>query len=43
MAEKKPWFGPKRYGWGLSPQTWQGWVITLVGAVAVIVLVRVLR
>jgi hypothetical protein len=29
--EKKPWFGPKRFGWGLGPQTWQGWL--LVGVV----------
>lgn len=21
------WFGPKRVGWGLSPKTWQGWLV----------------
>lgn len=26
------WFGPKRFGWGLSPKTWQGWVSVLVYA-----------
>jgi hypothetical protein len=24
------WFVPKRYGWGATPVTWQGWVATLV-------------
>lgn len=26
----KPWFGPKRIGFGIRPRTWQGWVIMLV-------------
>lgn len=34
----RPWFGPKRIGFGIRPVTWQGWVVTVV-AVAVIVLV----
>ena len=25
----RPWFGPKRIGWGIRPQTWQGWAISL--------------
>lgn len=29
-AERKPWFGSKRIGWGLRPQTWQGWAVTLL-------------
>lgn len=28
----KPWFGPKRIGWGISPKTWQGYVVTILGA-----------
>lgn len=39
---RKPWFGPKRLGFGISPQTWQGWVIVLLVALAVVVLARVL-
>lgn len=27
--EKKNWFVPKSYGWGLAPICWQGWVVTL--------------
>lgn len=26
---KKLWFVSKRYGWGWTPATWQGWTITL--------------
>lgn len=25
----KGWFGPKRIGWGISPRSWQGWLVTL--------------
>jgi hypothetical protein len=24
------WFGPKRWGWGWSPASWQGWAVTLL-------------
>jgi len=30
------WFKPKRYGYGATPVTWQGWVLT-IGAALVIV------
>jgi len=30
MENKKLWFKAKRYGWGWYPITWQGWLITLV-------------
>lgn len=30
---KTAWFGPKRWGWGWSPVSWQGWVVTLAFAV----------
>jgi hypothetical protein len=23
------WFGRKRWGWGLRPISWQGWVLTI--------------
>lgn len=26
MFGKPEWFVPKRFGWGLTPVTWQGWV-----------------
>lgn len=34
----RPWFGPKRVGFGLRPQTWQGWLVIVV-PVAIIILV----
>jgi len=27
---KEPWFGKRRVGWGLTPKSWQGWVVTLI-------------
>jgi preprotein translocase subunit SecE len=35
---RKPWFGPKRIGFGLRPQTWQGWLFVL-GIVAAAILI----
>jgi hypothetical protein len=26
----EPWFGPRRFGWGWRPLTWQGWAATTV-------------
>lgn len=37
---KRPWFGPKRIGFGIRPQTWQGWLITVLVVVAIVVLAR---
>jgi hypothetical protein len=34
----RPWFGPRRYGWGLKPVSWQGWVCTAAYLAAVLVL-----
>jgi len=30
------WFKPKRYGYGATPVTWQGWSVTVVTMVIVI-------
>jgi hypothetical protein len=38
---RRPWFGPKRIGFGYRPQTWQGWLVIIVPA-AVIILIAVL-
>jgi hypothetical protein len=38
----RPWFGPKRVGYGLRPQTWQGWALILAVVVIVIVVVVIL-
>ncbi len=34
----RPWFRPKRYGWGFTPVSWQGWVLTGAYVAAVFVL-----
>jgi len=31
-----PWFGPKRFGIGYGPRTWQGYLITFVFVLVVI-------
>lgn len=35
MIGKAEWFRERRYGWGLTPVTWQGWIY--VGATLAIV------
>ncbi len=37
----RAWFGPKRIGFGLRPQTWQGWLVT-AGLAALAVAIGVL-
>jgi CDP-diglyceride synthetase len=27
---QKAWFGKKRVGYGPAPKTWQGWIVTLL-------------
>lgn len=34
---KRPWFGPKRIGWGYSPRTWQGWLVSALMVAAIII------
>jgi len=40
---EKPWFGPKRVGWGWAPVSWQGWLATELMVVLVAVALFVLR
>ena len=42
-AERRYWFGPHRLGWGWSPVSPEGWVITIVLAVVGVVASRALR
>ena len=41
-SNAKPWFVRKRAGWGVRPASWQGWGVTLLMLVAVLLLVRLL-
>jgi hypothetical protein len=40
MSDGPEWFAPKRYGYGATPITWQGWVLTF-GFVAITILVAI--
>ena len=35
----KYWFRQKSFGYGATPNTWQGWTLTLVGAVLIFLVV----
>ena len=41
MAEY--WFKPKRYGYGATPVTWQGWALTLGTVLAMVAVSLYLR
>jgi len=41
MAEY--WFKPKRYGYGATPATWQGWAVTLGTVLAMVAVSLYLR
>ncbi len=34
LLGERPWFGPRRLGWGLSPVSIEGWVVTGLALVA---------
>ena len=34
------WFGPKAYGFGLGPKTWQGWLAIIIYAVLMIAIAK---
>jgi hypothetical protein len=37
------WFGPKLIGWGVSPRSWEGWVVTVIFLAGLAVAIRWLR
>ncbi len=37
------WFRPKRYGYGATPVTWQGWAVTLAALAAMVTVSLYLR
>lgn len=36
MTTKQLWFARKRYGWGWTPVTWQGWAVIAAYAAFVV-------
>jgi hypothetical protein len=37
---RKGWFGPKRFGWGVSPRSWEGWLAMLAWVIGLVALLR---
>lgn len=35
---KRVWFGPRQVGWGASPVSWEGWAVTGVFAVSMVLI-----
>ncbi len=35
----KYWFKPKAYGFGATPNTWQGWALTLIGVALILAVI----
>jgi hypothetical protein len=42
-AGKRPWFGPRRIGFGYRPQTWQGVLLMAVLLLPIVILAAVFR
>jgi|GEM_PF-6871097 hypothetical protein len=40
MTPVKQWFGRKRFGWGWSPRSVEGWLIVGVGAAVILGIAR---
>ena len=40
MTPINQWFGRKRFGWGWSPCSWEGWLLTALVVLVIMVLVR---
>lgn len=38
LPDRRPWFRPKRFGYGWAPQTWQGYLITAAGILAIVLI-----
>jgi hypothetical protein len=35
----REWFRKKNVGYGFSPQTWQGWLVTLVPVIVIVAII----
>jgi hypothetical protein len=43
LIGRKAWFGPRRWGWGLSPVTAEGWAVLVIGVGAALALAATVR
>ncbi|HEX4216493.1 MAG TPA: hypothetical protein VIA06_24510 [Candidatus Dormibacteraeota bacterium] len=37
----RDWFGPRQYGRGIGPRTWEGWLISLLLPLGLVILFTV--
>lgn len=40
-GQSRPWFGRKRFGYGYRPQTWQGYLLTALCVLFIIVMAAI--
>lgn len=38
---RQPWFGPKRFGYGYGPRTWQGYLLVLVSLIPLVIMAAI--
>jgi hypothetical protein len=38
---KQPWFGPKQFGFGYGPRTWQGYLLVALSVIPLIVMAAI--
>jgi hypothetical protein len=38
---KQPWFGPRRYGYGYVPRTWQGYLLSALCVAFIVILATI--
>ncbi|MFZ5425141.1 MAG: hypothetical protein ACOZAO_05070 [Patescibacteria group bacterium] len=43
MKKNNYWFKAKDYGYGWTPKTWEGWVVTIAGIAAILISVTALE
>jgi hypothetical protein len=43
MRNKPPWFGPRQFGWGYGPRTWQGYLVSAILVLFVILMSTLTR
>jgi hypothetical protein len=41
--DKRPWFGPRQFGFGYGPRTWQGYVVSAILLLYVILIATLTR
>lgn len=40
MSHPRYWFGPKTFGFGVSPRTWEGWAVMAAFVMVAVAIAR---